>query len=209
MLLLIRYLLGLLPLIRSTPNNSRVTNETVSSGGISLNASANITDLLTRWGVPGAVIAYVSPGKEEVVSFGQRDVLGGAVTNEVGGYPSEPFRAALVRTHEVELTRQTYFAIASNTKLFTAVALSLMIEDGTKLPNGQLLEVTSSMKDVVPGWAMENATAGNEITLRDVMCELFFSFTHIIPLIFHLVVMLDTKLTPQPCARVYPSTSSQ
>ncbi|KAI9633339.1 beta-lactamase/transpeptidase-like protein [Dioszegia hungarica] len=91
MLLLIRYLLGLLPLIRSTPNNSRVTNET------------------------------------------------------------------------------TYFAIASNTKLFTAVALSLMIEDGTKLPNGQLLEVTSSMKDVVPGWAMENATAGNEITLRDVM----------------------------------------
>jgi hypothetical protein len=91
MLLLIPLIIGLLPLVRSSPVISRGINETVSSAGLSLNASADITDLLTRWSVPGAVIAYASPGKDEAVSFGQRDVLGGEVTNEVSDYPSEPF----------------------------------------------------------------------------------------------------------------------
>lgn len=66
---------------------------------------------------------------------------------------------------------KTYFAIASNTKLFTAVAISLMIEDGVKLPNGQNLSLGAKMKDIIPEFAMRNATAGEEVTLLDVMSE--------------------------------------
>jgi hypothetical protein len=44
-----------------------------------------------------------------------------------------------------------------------------MIEDGVKLPNGQNLSLGAKMKNIIPEFAMKNATAGGEVTLLDVM----------------------------------------
>lgn len=69
------------------------------------------------------------------------------------------------------LRLQTFFAIASNTKLFTALAVNLLIEDKVTLSNGQPLRLDSRVKDVIPGFTMQNASLADTIRLIDIMSE--------------------------------------
>ncbi|WVQ83405.1 hypothetical protein IAT38_005546 [Cryptococcus sp. DSM 104549] len=61
------------------------------------------------------------------------------------------------------------FSIASNTKLFTAVSIGLLIEDGTKLPSGQRLMWDTKMSDVLPEWGLVDVEGAREATVHDLL----------------------------------------
>jgi CubicO group peptidase (beta-lactamase class C family) len=64
-------------------------------------------------------------------------------------------------------------AIASNSKLFTAVAVGLLIENGTVLENGQTLDWETKVKDAIPGWQLMDQYASDHVNVVDLLCEYF------------------------------------
>jgi hypothetical protein len=69
------------------------------------------------------------------------------------------------------LTLQSLFAIASNSKLFTAVAVGLLIENHTRLPNGELLAWDTKVKDVLPEWQLMDEYASDHVDVVDLLSE--------------------------------------
>ena len=62
------------------------------------------------------------------------------------------------------------FGLASNSKLFTAIAVGLVIEDRTILPNGEMLEWSTKIKDIFPQWHL-NVVGGDELVdVIDLLC---------------------------------------
>lgn len=64
-------------------------------------------------------------------------------------------------------------AIASNSKLFTAVAVGLLIDNGTALENGQTLDWETTVKDAIPGWQLMDQYASEHVNIVDLLCEWF------------------------------------
>ncbi|WRT69312.1 uncharacterized protein IL334_006296 [Kwoniella shivajii] len=114
-----------------------------------------IDTLREKWGVKGISIGLAaSPnstihtsGKDkwtlETMSFGEADRYG----NKVDG--------------------DTMFAIASNSKLFTALSIGLLVENNTVLPNGERLEWSSKVKDILPEWKLKDRYASDHMDLID------------------------------------------
>lgn len=67
-------------------------------------------------------------------------------------------------THE-----QSLFAIASNSKLFTYMAIGLLIENGTRLSSGEQLGWNTKIKDVVPDWDMRDKYARDHVDITDLL----------------------------------------
>ena len=59
---------------------------------------------------------------------------------------------------------QSLFSIASNTKLFTAIATGLLVHN-----KSVELEWDSKMKDIVPGWKLMDEFASDQADLRDML----------------------------------------
>jgi CubicO group peptidase (beta-lactamase class C family) len=59
------------------------------------------------------------------------------------------------------------FCIASNSKLFTALAIGLLVQNGTKLSNGAELSWSSKLKDVLPEWALMDEYASEHVDITD------------------------------------------
>lgn len=51
----------------------------------------------------------------------------------------------------------------------TAFALGLLIDRQTKLGNGQVLNWSTKIKDVIPGWDLMDKEAAEKITLEDLL----------------------------------------
>lgn len=70
---------------------------------------------------------------------------------------------------------QSLFALGSNAKLFTAIAIGMLIHRKVKLPDGERLTWKSKMKDLLPVWKLMDEYASEHATFIDVLCESFAS----------------------------------
>jgi CubicO group peptidase (beta-lactamase class C family) len=68
---------------------------------------------------------------------------------------------------------QSLFAIASNSKLFTAISIGLLINNDTKLPNGNTLGWDTKIADILPKdmWKLPDEYASAHVDIVDLMCE--------------------------------------
>jgi CubicO group peptidase (beta-lactamase class C family) len=101
---------------------------------------AYITRVLDRFQVPGAAVAIVKDGQVVMAK----------------GYGIK----ALGSTDRVDA--QTQFGIASNTKIITATALALLVEDGE-------LEWDAPVVRYLPWFAMHDPWVTRELTVRDLL----------------------------------------
>ncbi|HEY0686826.1 MAG TPA: serine hydrolase [Steroidobacter sp.] len=95
---------------------------------------------MQRFQVPGALLALVEPGREPLTKgYGVRKLGETAAMDE-----------------------HTLFAIASNSKAFTATALAILVDEGK-------LGWDDKVADRLPGFRMYDPYASHEMTLRDLL----------------------------------------
>jgi hypothetical protein len=61
------------------------------------------------------------------------------------------------------------FAIASNSKLFAALSISLLIENETVLENGDRLDYDTKIKDILPDWRMVDPYMQDHLDVLDLL----------------------------------------
>ena len=71
---------------------------------------------------------------------------------------------------------QTLFAIASNSKLFAAVSIGLLINNDTRLENGDKLEYSTKIKDILPNWTMVDSYMTDHLDVLDLLCMSYTPF---------------------------------
>ena len=95
---------------------------------------------MQKFEVPGALLALVEPGREPLSKgYGVRRLGESAPMDE-----------------------HTLFAIASNTKAFTAAALAILVDEGK-------LDWDDKVADRLPGFRMYDPYASHEMTVRDLL----------------------------------------
>lgn len=95
---------------------------------------------LETWDVPGVAIGIIDHGEVILLKgYGLRDV-----------------------ENNLPVTPQTTFAIGSSSKAFTALAVSILVEDG-------LIEWDEPLKTYLPDFEMWDETATNEMTAVDML----------------------------------------
>ncbi|OCF32472.1 hypothetical protein I316_05899 [Kwoniella heveanensis BCC8398] len=136
----------------------------------------SIDQMRTRWGVQGVTIGLVaSPDFIKDYDHTAR-IAGEDEAHKVKGewwHETVGFGIADRRGNEVN--SETLFAIASNSKLFTAISVGLLIENHTILPplNGEasskarVLEWTTKIKDILPEWELVDEFASEHTNLID------------------------------------------
>jgi CubicO group peptidase (beta-lactamase class C family) len=109
--------------------------------------TANLLDkriekIISDWQVPGCAIGLVKNGKLIYAKgFGFRDI-----------------------ENKLPVTPKTLFPIASNSKLFTATAIGMLV-------NENKLDYDKSIKSIVPEIEFSNQNLNENITLRDMLCH--------------------------------------
>jgi CubicO group peptidase (beta-lactamase class C family) len=104
--------------------------------------SAYIVKKMNQWHVPGFAIAIVKDGKIIFCQgFGFRDV-----------------------EKKLPVTPQTIFAVGSTTKAFTAVAASMLVDDGK-------LDWDKPVREYLPFFKLKDTAASNSVTIRDFLCH--------------------------------------
>lgn len=63
------------------------------------------------------------------------------------------------------------FSIASNSKLFTYLAVGMLVENCTQLHNGEVLEWTTKVKDILPEWGLMDTYMSDHVNLIDLLSE--------------------------------------
>lgn len=63
------------------------------------------------------------------------------------------------------------FAIASNSKLFAALSIGLLIENETVLENGDKLDYITKIKDILPDWRMLDPYMQDHLDVLDLLGE--------------------------------------
>ncbi|WVQ92970.1 hypothetical protein IAU59_000032 [Kwoniella sp. CBS 9459] len=139
----------------------------------------SIDQLRTRWGVQGVTIGLAA-SPDFAKDHGHATFLSAHVENEAATTAKDDwcketagFGVADRRGNPVE--GETLFAIASNSKLFTAISVGLLVENHTILPaiNGdggsenQELEWTTKIKDILPEWELRDEIASEHANLID------------------------------------------
>lgn len=66
---------------------------------------------------------------------------------------------------------QTLFAMGSNSKLFAAIAIGILIENSTMLDNGKKLEYCTKIKDILPDWQLLDQHISDHVDVLDLLCE--------------------------------------
>ena len=101
-----------------------------------------IEKIMSDWQVPGCAIGIVKNGKLLYAKgFGYRDV-----------------------ENKLLVTPNTLFPIASNSKLFTSIAIGMVVNEGK-------LDFDKPIKSIVPEIEFQNQDLNNNITLRDMLCH--------------------------------------
>lgn len=113
-------------------------NETIEKK--MLDYEQRMQKIMKDWNVPGCAIGIIKGGKLVYVKgFGYRDV-----------------------ENKLPVTPNTLFAIGSNTKLFTATSIGLLVEEGK-------LEWDKPIKTRVPSIQFCNDQLNNSVSLRDML----------------------------------------
>lgn len=64
------------------------------------------------------------------------------------------------------------FSIASNSKLFTAISIGMLIENNTIVPStGKFLDWDTKIIDVLPDWKIQDEYATNNLDIVDLLCK--------------------------------------
>lgn len=100
---------------------------------LSESLSAFIEDIRVRWGVPGLSVSFVD-GRSQ--GF---------------GHPTSG-----------PMTPDTVTSIASNTKLLTAVAIGILVDQGK-------LSLDSKIRDLIPGFDLDNKYTAEHVTVADTL----------------------------------------
>lgn len=61
------------------------------------------------------------------------------------------------------------FNLASNSKLFTAISIGLLIENGTMLNDGSLLDYDTKVEDILKHWSMVDPYMQHHLDLVDLL----------------------------------------
>jgi hypothetical protein len=61
------------------------------------------------------------------------------------------------------------FAIASNSKLFAALSIGLLIENETVLENGDKLDYSTKIKNILPDWRMLDPYMQDHLDVLDLL----------------------------------------
>lgn len=103
---------------------------------------AYVQQAMSQWKVPGVALAVVKDDRVVLVK----------------GY-------GILETGKKEpVDENTLFAIASNTKAFTATALGLLVQEGK-------IKWDDPVIDYLPGFALHDPVATRKITIRDLLCH--------------------------------------
>ncbi|WVQ85963.1 hypothetical protein IAT38_008131 [Cryptococcus sp. DSM 104549] len=147
----------------STPSNSSSSSTPTPSSVASTidQLKPAIESLRQNYGVPGITIGYaVSP------SFTQSE---GGITGGEGNWTMGTATFGTADRHNNSVSAETLFGIGSNSKLFTALAVGLLVYNETKLLNGETLTWHTKMKDILPEWGLMDEYASDHVDLLDVM----------------------------------------
>jgi CubicO group peptidase (beta-lactamase class C family) len=124
-----------------------------------------------KYDIQGISIGIVaSPGSSgdswriETHGFGQMDEQGKPVDRKVSTLPATMGEGRADSS-------QTLFAMGSNSKLFAAVAIGMLIENNTTLDNGKKLEYGTKVKDILPDWQLLDQHISDHIDVLDLLCE--------------------------------------
>ncbi|KAF9524497.1 beta-lactamase/transpeptidase-like protein [Crepidotus variabilis] len=110
-------------------------------------------DLVKRWNTPGLSIAAV-----------KRDA------SQPSGWNHEFASFGIARADGSPITPDTVFAIGSNSKLFLAVSIGLLVHNGSLTDlKGRRLSWQTKVKDVVPGWGLMDKDAESGSTIQDLL----------------------------------------
>ncbi|MES2512511.1 MAG: serine hydrolase domain-containing protein [Bacteroidota bacterium] len=101
-----------------------------------------VEKILAEWQVPGCAIGIVKNGKLIYAKgFGYRDI-----------------------EKKLSVTPKTLFPIASNSKLFTATAIGMIV-------NENKLDYDKPIRSIIPEIEFNTPTLNDEVTLRDMLCH--------------------------------------
>jgi CubicO group peptidase (beta-lactamase class C family) len=101
-----------------------------------------LLEIMKEWNVPGMAVGVVKDG-ETIYSgeLGLRNVK-----------------------QNLEVTKDTLFAIGSATKAFTSTAIGILVDEGK-------LNLDTPIKKYVPDFEMQDKYAGEHLTIRDMLCH--------------------------------------
>lgn len=72
------------------------------------------------------------------------------------------------------------FHIGDNSKLFVSISIGLLINNNTLLPDGDTLQYSTKVKDILPDWDIIDDYARDHLDLLDLLCEPDTYFTSIL-----------------------------
>lgn len=131
----------------------------------------HVDEVRERWSVPGMAVAIVASRHFKSKSPDQGDDVDREGERGVGTGKVQFLNFGTATHAGVAVDSDSLFCIASNSKLFTALAVLKMIDDGVTLPNGEKLSLKTKVKDVLPDWGFQDKTASALINVEDLMCE--------------------------------------
>ena len=63
------------------------------------------------------------------------------------------------------------FAIASNSKLFVATSIGLLIDNGTQLLDGKVFGYDTKLKDLYEDWSLVDPYMSEHLDVLDLLCK--------------------------------------
>nr|XP_019043748.1 hypothetical protein I302_08329 [Kwoniella bestiolae CBS 10118]OCF22678.1 hypothetical protein I302_08329 [Kwoniella bestiolae CBS 10118] len=144
----------------STRQDTPSPNATAGSANIVDQTIVNkLDDIRSRWGIKGInVVLVASP-----------EYMGHKTGTNTTEWATQSIALGQANRFGDEFTDETLYALGSNSKHFAAVAVALLIENGTVLPNGEPLTYTTKVKDILPEFGLLDEYAGQNAELVDLL----------------------------------------
>lgn len=132
---------------------------------------AEIDQLREEWGIKGTSIMVVKQEKdhrfdewqEAFAGMGQRDGDGNPMERDVSSINYSQMSA------KCHTFLQTLFAMASNAKLFTAIALGMVAHNESMAEKPTPFSLKSKVKELIPEWKLMDPVATKQANFIDLM----------------------------------------
>ena len=142
------------PLTEESHRFSSSSNSSYSTGVlISGSTDQYVKTLLEKWGSSGLSVAVVR--KDESAPNGWRHDFGSYGIAHANGSPMTP---------------DSVFAIASNSKLFLAMSVGLLISNKTLAEErGEEIKWSTKIRDLIPEWGLMDEEMDRGVSLQDML----------------------------------------
>lgn len=137
-----------------TEASQRFFSSSNSTGAlISENTDRYVKTLLEKWGSSGLSVAAVR--KDDAAPNGWRHEFGSYGIAQADGSPMTP---------------DSVFAIASNSKLFLAISVGLLVSNKTLAEErGKEIKWSTKIRDLVPEWGLMDEEMDRGVSLQDML----------------------------------------